>query len=99
MKCRYCDSERVYRSQRRGVWEGIFLRLLLVAPYRCRDCGARFNVFHHHHKNLLWNHEASFAEFIGLRGREYRIRQWMVNVLLALILLIVSIVILFRLIK
>lgn len=40
--CPDCQSPNVRRSQRRGLREGMFLRLRHLAPYRCRSCRLRF---------------------------------------------------------
>ncbi len=72
------------------------MRLALMAPYRCRDCGSRFSIFHGHPRMLVWSREESFAEFIGLRGRESAIRQWTLTALMALILVAISIALLMR---
>ena len=40
-QCPLCGGEHVLRSKRRGVLEWSFLFLLLLRPFRCRQCGAR----------------------------------------------------------
>lgn len=71
MKCPYCFSENVRRSRRRGPKEGFALRVTHQAPYRCRDCGSRFN-----HKEDDADHDEtrdlSFADYLGLRGAARR---------------------------
>jgi hypothetical protein len=99
MKCHSCGSEKVRRSQRQGIREGILLRLALAAPYRCHDCDSRFIVFDGRCGNLLWNREESFAEFIGLRGRDYEVRRWIFNATITLILLGIAITFLLRIIR
>jgi hypothetical protein len=90
MKCRSCDSEKVYRSRRQRLKEGLWLRLVFRAPYRCHECGARFYAFKS--KTVRGGHDRSFAEYLGLAGKEYRVRQWLVTAAMVLILLTISIV-------
>jgi hypothetical protein len=44
-KCPLCGSEDVLRSHRRGVLEWTILLLLLIRPFRCRQCSARHLTF------------------------------------------------------
>ena len=39
--CPLCGSEDVLRSHRRGVLEWTILLVLLLRPFRCRQCSAR----------------------------------------------------------
>jgi hypothetical protein len=96
MVCRYCGSKRIYRSHRQGLYEGVWLRLVMKAPYRCHDCGMRYIASSSLHTKSKSGHEQSFAEFLGLRGRENRIRQWIIMVFLTIIFLAVSIIFLLR---
>jgi hypothetical protein len=96
MKCRLCASERVHRSQRKGLKEGLWLRLVFRAPYRCRECGTRFYAYTS--ETERGGHDRSFVEYLGLAGKEYRVRQWLVTAAMVLILLTVSIVLLLRVI-
>ena len=98
MPCRYCGSARVYRSQRQGLTEGLFLRLVMIAPYRCRDCGARYRALARSNPLKLRGREQSLAEFIGMRGREHKVRHWILTVFAALALLIVAVFFVFRVI-
>lgn len=83
MKCRYCGSSRIYRSHRRGLKERVWLRMVMMVPYRCHDCGARYT--------------APKSDISVARGgREYKIRQWVITLAMALIFLAVSIVFLIR---
>jgi hypothetical protein len=96
MKCRHCGSSKIYRSHRQGLWEGLFLRLILKAPYRCHDCGARYVTRNLNRYKSKGGHEQSMAEFLGLPGREHRLRQWIIMVLLTVIFLTISIIFLIR---
>ena len=40
--CPTCEGSAIRRSSRVGFVERVFLRLALVWPYRCDDCGSRF---------------------------------------------------------
>jgi hypothetical protein len=66
-----------------------------MAPYRCHDCGARF-VAHSYSKAVRRSHEQSLVEYVGLQGRESKIRQWVITIAMTLILLAVSLVLLLR---
>ncbi len=39
--CPDCNSFRVHRSKRRGLFEWVVLPLLLLRPFRCEDCDRR----------------------------------------------------------
>ncbi len=70
--------------------------MMRMAPYRCHDCQTRF--YAPKSKTVRGGHERSFAEYLGLRGREYSVRKWMVTAVITGLLLIVSIVFLLRVI-
>lgn len=97
MKCRHCGSESIYRSHRQGLKEGLWLRIILHAPYRCRECGDRFYGFRS--RSERGGHDRSLAEYLGLRGREYSVRQWLITAAMTLIFLFISIIVLLRAIK
>ena len=40
--CPRCKSERVRLSRRRGLFERLILRVILMRPYRCQDCANRY---------------------------------------------------------
>ena len=40
-RCPLCGSEAVLRSRRRGLIEFLILPVLMLRPYRCRQCSAR----------------------------------------------------------
>jgi transposase-like protein len=42
LSCPSCGSHNVRRSLRKGIREGLLLRITLRAPYRCFNCGTRF---------------------------------------------------------
>jgi len=44
-QCPLCGSEDILRSHRRGVLERTILLLLLLRPFRCRQCSARHLTF------------------------------------------------------
>jgi hypothetical protein len=99
MKCRQCGSTRIYRSQRQGLREGLLLRFVFMAPYRCRDCGTRYIAFKRQHKIAKEKRNQSLAEYIGLRGREYKLRQWTIAFVVTIILLVIAITFLLRMIQ
>jgi hypothetical protein len=43
-------------------------------------------------RTVRGGHDRSFAEYLGLAGKEYRVRQWLVTAAMVLILLTISIV-------
>jgi DNA-directed RNA polymerase subunit RPC12/RpoP len=98
MKCGHCGSERVYRSHRQGLKEGLWLRMMAMAPYRCHDCGVRFVARRSRSGTSRGGREQSLAEYLGLRGREYKVRQCLVTLALTLIFLAASIIFLIRII-
>jgi hypothetical protein len=99
MKCRVCGSEKIHRSQRKGLKEGVLLRLILMAPFRCHDCGSRYAIFDTHHLKMNKDHRQSWAEYIGLRGRDYKLRQWILAFFVTAILLCISIIFLIRVLE
>lgn len=92
MQCPNCDSIRVRRSLRKGLWEGLFLRMLFRAPYRCVDCGTRYlgsslnPVFHSrkHHRTL-----AGYLGFRGAQVRKFR-RAIVIIIMFAALILVAS---------
>lgn len=42
MDCPNCKKSKIRRSPRRGLYEGLVLRLGHKAPYRCEFCRLRF---------------------------------------------------------
>jgi hypothetical protein len=44
-ECPLCGSDDVIRSHRKGVLEWTILLLLLIRPFRCRQCSARHLTF------------------------------------------------------
>jgi len=98
MKCRYCGSTRVNRSQRHGLLEGLFFRFFLLAPYRCHECGARYSAFDRSHVLKRRGRDQSLAEFIGMRGREHKLRHWILTVFATLLLLVAAIFFVLRII-
>jgi hypothetical protein len=56
-QCPLCGSEDVARSHRHGVLEWTILPLLLLRPFRCRECCARHLGFFFRRRR--WRHAAS----------------------------------------
>ena len=46
MICPRCGSDRIRRAARRGLTEGILLRIAGRAPFRCFACGANIGITH-----------------------------------------------------
>ena len=67
MFCPKCRSKNVHRSLRRGVYQGLFQRLVFRAAYRCQDCGRRFAAFSFGHRTDGRKHR-TFAGWLGFRG-------------------------------
>ena len=44
-RCPRCDSLQVRRSKRKNLVEAVAMRLALVRPYRCENCGDRYYGF------------------------------------------------------
>ena len=70
--------------------EGLFFRFIMMAPYRCHDCGARFRAFGWSHVYRKRSKE-SLAEYLGMRGREHKIRHWILTIVATLLMLIVAV--------
>ena len=98
MKCRLCGSEKIYRSRRSGIKEGLFLRLAFRAPFRCHDCQARYSVFGISGRRRTSETRQTLADFLGFRGRDYRLRQMTVAAVLATILLVAAILFITRMV-
>jgi hypothetical protein len=43
--CPSCQNPSIYRSRRHGMFESILGGILLLYPYRCQQCDARFYIF------------------------------------------------------
>jgi hypothetical protein len=70
MKCPKCGSCRIRRSTRRGIGEGLFLRMILRAPFRCLDCGARFIASSTDPSfRKQWRH-STLASYLGIRTED-----------------------------
>ncbi len=45
LRCPYCSSRRVHRSQSQGPIEGLILPLIFIQPFRCMKCWRRYYDF------------------------------------------------------
>jgi transposase-like protein len=72
MKCPNCNSTKVRHSLRRGMREGTFMRLLLLSPYRCKDCNARFFGFSGLMALRTLRKHRTLAGCLGLHNTELR---------------------------
>jgi transcriptional regulator NrdR family protein len=68
MNCPNCHSENTRRSRRRGLREGMALRLKHQAPYRCTECGLRFIASDE--ATAADHHWVSIADYLGLIGKQ-----------------------------
>jgi hypothetical protein len=51
-QCPLCGSEDVLRSHRRSILEWTVLLLVLLRPFRCRECSARHLTFFFRRRRL-----------------------------------------------
>jgi hypothetical protein len=68
MICPKCKSTQIRRSIRKGLKEGLLLRLALMAPYRCFSCGKRFVGFSLDRNFRRHKRHSGIAEFLGFHG-------------------------------
>ncbi len=95
MKCRYCGSLNVYRSHRKGIKEGLLLRLVFAAPFRCRDCRQRFIAFGGSGEFRRREKHSSLAAYLGLGSdASYKFERWLLIGIVGAVLLLVALVIL-----
>jgi hypothetical protein len=73
MKCPNCNSEDVRRSRRRGPQEGLTLRIMGQAPFRCRSCDLRFTAKKDGDEAIAHDRHISFANYLGLSGWQRRV--------------------------
>jgi hypothetical protein len=87
MECPHCKSHNLRRSHRRGLWEGLILRIILRAPFRCGDCNKRFWGFSRdpHFRRSKKPH--SFAGYLGIYGKQ---KKKLKKLLLLLVILIIG---------
>jgi len=100
MNCRYCGSDKIFRSHRKGLYEGFWLRLFRRAPYRCHSCGIRYIAQSRHgtrHPKQI--RDESLASYLGLRGSEHRLRRWVVAMAITVLFLVISIVFIVRILQ
>jgi hypothetical protein len=71
MECPACRSHKVQRSRRIGLKEGLVLRMLSRAPYRCGGCGSRFiDTTDTKHYRLAKNR--GLSAYLGLRSQQQK---------------------------
>lgn len=70
-----------------------------MAPYRCQDCGTRYTALNRRLKNKEHRKHRSLAEFVGMHGREFKLRRWAITVVTTILLLALSIMLLLRMIQ
>lgn len=69
--CPRCGSDKISRSQRRGIQEAVVLKKGGFSPYRCQECGERF-IRPSRHKGHSRRH--SLAGRLGIRDPKARRR-------------------------
>jgi len=88
MICPKCGSAEIRSSLRRGLREGLFLRMLLIAPYRCKKCGTRFFRISHLLAPRKRKKHKTLAGYLGLHGTTGRRFQQAFRIILLFLLLI-----------
>jgi len=96
MECRYCKAKKLHRSRRQGLYEGLVMRLILRGPFRCSACGRRYSQFIIGREYRRREKHESLASFLGMRGREHRLQQALIIILISAFFLAIAIVILFK---
>ena len=91
MKCPACSSEEVRRSLRKGLREGLLLRLIWRAPFHCFHCGTSFIGYSGGKDFRKLKRHHSVDAWLGLRGQEQKLRRITLIVALATCLIIVGI--------
>jgi hypothetical protein len=44
-ECPFCESHAIRRSHNAGLFDALFVRLMLMRPFRCMECEERFYGF------------------------------------------------------
>jgi hypothetical protein len=97
MECPACKSKNVRRSLRRGLKEGLFLRLIFRAPYRCFQCGSRFNGNSYDSRFRARKKHRSLWAFLGFRGAEKnKIKRMSTTLFVGMIFIILAIYLVLR---
>jgi hypothetical protein len=93
MECPKCKSHNIRRSQRRGLYEGLVLRMLLYAPFRCQNCQERFRAFAPGHHSQYGKHtHHSLAGYLGLpKAKQARFGRAFKIALIALLLILLGV--------
>ena len=93
MECPKCKSHDIRRSVRRGLYEGLVLRMALCAPFHCQKCQTRFRAFAPGHRSHHGHHtHHTLAGFLGL-PREGRVKfgRTFIIILVALLLILLGV--------
>jgi hypothetical protein len=90
MNCPRCGKSSIRRSARRGIREGLVLRLARKAPFRCQECSYRFTASLDGHHIERKRGDGGIAAFLGLRrGQLRKIRLTVYSLLVIVFLLLV----------
>ena len=97
-QCPKCASTDVRPSRRRGLKEGLLLRLARRAPFRCRSCASRFIASFPRHARSPGDKRKSLAHFLGFSHEEVsKINRKLVLALILVGLILVAIYLIFYL--
>jgi hypothetical protein len=92
MECPNCKSHNVRRSQRRGLYEGVILRIASRAPFRCESCRLRFRAFSPHHRFHRHGAHRSLASFLGFpRTQQSRFERTLVFIFVGILAILFGI--------
>jgi predicted RNA-binding Zn-ribbon protein involved in translation (DUF1610 family) len=86
--CPRCGSDRISRSQRRGIHEAVVLKKDGLSPYRCQDCGERF-IRPSRHKGHSRHHH-SLAGRLGIR--DLKARRRFLRIIIAAVMTVLAII-------
>lgn len=100
ISCSKCGSNQIRRSRRRGIVEGLFLRLALRAPFRCIACGARFVSPYHGRQFQRPQEHRDLLSFLGFHDSQRdKLQRNLIMIGLSAILIIAVIMLVFRLLE
>jgi hypothetical protein len=98
--CPKCGSNKIRRSQRRGIVEGLFLRLVFRAPFRCIACGARFVGPYHARQFQRPQGRRSLLSFLGFQDSQRdKLQQTLVMIGVAAVAIVAVVLLILRLLK
>jgi hypothetical protein len=100
MCCPKCGSNRIRRSERRGIVEGLFLRLVFRAPFRCIACSARFVGHYHARRSQQPKESPDLLSFLGFHdSRRDKLQRTLVMIGLAAVFIVAALMLILRLLE